>query len=136
MSAESTTAQRNRSSAILQRLRKAYPDARCALDHENPLQLLVATILSAQCTDARVNRVTPALFERYPTVEDYADSDRDELEQRVHSTGFYRNKAKAIHGDCYDYSQVEYTNAKTSVTIICPDHGVFEQNPSNHIFRP
>ena len=98
MSAESTTAQRNRSSAILQRLRKAYPDARCALDHENPLQLLVATILSAQCTDARVNRVTPALFERYPTVEDYADSDRDELEQRVHSTGFYRNKAKAIHG--------------------------------------
>ena len=81
---------------ILRRLHAAYPDARCALDHENPLQLLVATILSAQCTDERVNKVTPALFVRYPTAADFAGADRDELEEMVRSTGFYRNKAKNI----------------------------------------
>ena len=82
----------------MQRLRKAYPGATCALTHENPLQLLVATILSAQCTDARVNKVTPALFARYPKAADFAASDRAELEELVRTTGFYRNKAKSIHG--------------------------------------
>jgi endonuclease-3 len=68
------------------------------LIHDSPLQLLIATILSAQCTDARVNKVTPALFARYPTAKDLAESDRPELEELVRTTGFYRNKAKSIHG--------------------------------------
>ena len=77
-------------------LRAAYPDARCALHHENALQLLVATILSAQCTDERVNQVTPELFARYPDAQALAAADREQLEQVVRSTGFYRNKAKNI----------------------------------------
>jgi endonuclease-3 len=83
---------------VVKRLRKAYPDATCALKHENPLQLLVATILSAQCTDARVNMVTPGLFERYPTAAALASADRADLEERIRSTGFFRNKAKSIQG--------------------------------------
>lgn len=85
---------------ILRLLRVAHPDACCELDHENPLQLLVATILSAQCTDERVNKVTPALFERYPTAVDFAGADRTELEEMVRSTGFYRNKAGNIQEAC------------------------------------
>lgn len=83
---------------ILQRLRKAHPDAECALVHETPLQLLVATILSAQCTDERVNKVTPDLFARYPDAPALAGADPAELEEMVRSTGFYRNKAKNIQG--------------------------------------
>ena len=93
---ESQLARRCRS--IVTELRKVYPDAGCALTHKNPLELLVATILSAQCTDARVNKVTPALFERYPEATDLAASQRAELEELVHTTGFFRNKAKAIQG--------------------------------------
>ncbi|OUC08176.1 endonuclease III [Litorilinea aerophila] len=85
---------------ILERLHQEYPDARCALHHENPLQLLVATILSAQCTDERVNQVTPELFARYPTAEAFAQADLEELEQAVRSTGFYRNKARNIQQAC------------------------------------
>jgi len=81
-------------------LKMAYPKAKCSLDSENPLQLLVATILSAQCTDARVNMVTPALFDRYKTAKDFADADLAELETYVHSTGFYHNKAKNIKSAC------------------------------------
>lgn len=81
---------------IVRLLRTAHPDARCALHHENALQLLVATILSAQCTDERVNQVTPELFARYPDAQALAAADREELEQVVRSTGFYRNKAKNI----------------------------------------
>jgi endonuclease III len=77
-----------------------YPDAHCALHHANPLQLLVATILSAQCTDERVNKVTPALFARYPEARAYADADRAELEAMIQSTGFFRNKAKSIQTCC------------------------------------
>lgn len=77
-------------------LTEAYPDAHCELDFETPLQLTVATILSAQCTDKRVNAVTPALFARYPTAADYAGADRAELEEMVRSTGFYRNKANSL----------------------------------------
>lgn len=85
---------------IVRLLRELHPDATCALDFANPLQLLVATILSAQCTDERVNKVTPVLFARYPTARALAEADREELEQIVHSTGFYRNKAKNIQEAC------------------------------------
>ena len=79
-------------------LHEAYPDAECALHHKNAFELLVATILSAQCTDERVNKVTPALFARFPTPAAMAEADLAELEELVRSTGFYRNKAKNIRG--------------------------------------
>ncbi len=85
-------------SELIRRLRAAHPDAHCALDHENPFQLLVATILSAQCTDERVNQVTPALFARFPTPEAMAAADRAELEELIRTTGFFRNKAKSLQG--------------------------------------
>ena len=85
-----------RAKKVLDRLRKEFPDAKCALDHETPHQLLVATILSAQCTDARVNLVTPTLFAKYPNPEAFAAARIEELEQDVKSTGFYRNKARAL----------------------------------------
>lgn len=79
-------------------LAEAYPDAHCELDFRDPLELLVATILSAQCTDKRVNTVTPALFVKYPTAEDYAGADRAELEGIIRPTGFFRAKANSIIG--------------------------------------
>src|SRR5207244_3955752 len=85
-----------RASQIYERLNAAYPDAKCALDHANPLQLLIATILSAQSTDKMVNIITPALFKRYKTAADFADAETDELERMIHSSGFFRNKAKSI----------------------------------------
>ncbi|MBW7883284.1 MAG: endonuclease III [Caldilineaceae bacterium] len=85
---------------IIRLLHAAYPEAKCALDHRNPLELLVATILSAQCTDERVNKVTPALFARYPDAKAFAEADRGELEEAIRSTGFYRNKAKSIQEAC------------------------------------
>lgn len=85
---------------LLRRLSTMYPDAACSLEFENPLQLLVATILSAQCTDVRVNQVTPALFARFPTPEAFADCDISELEDLIRSTGFFRNKAKNIKLCC------------------------------------
>lgn len=88
--------------SLLEALHELYPDARCALDHETPLQLLVATILSAQCTDERVNKVTPALFARWPDAAALAAADPAELERAVHSTGFFRNKAKSIREACAD----------------------------------
>ncbi len=84
--------------ALLKSLKKTYPHPQCALTHSSPLELLVATILSAQCTDERVNKVTPALFAKYRTAADYASSDPLELETIIKSTGFYRNKAKSIRG--------------------------------------
>lgn len=86
----------DRARALLQRLPTVYPNAHCALVHTNALELLVATILSAQCTDNRVNLVTPALFQRCHTAADYAAIPQDDLEALIHSTGFYRNKAKNI----------------------------------------
>jgi endonuclease-3 len=83
---------------ILRRLRAAYPDAECALLHRSPWELLVATILSAQCTDARVNMVTPKLFRDFPTPQAMAQATPEAIEEYVKSTGFYRNKAKSIHG--------------------------------------
>lgn len=81
-----------------ERLKVTFPDAECALDHRNAFELLAATILSAQCTDARVNLVTPALFARYPTPEDLAVADPDDVAELVHSTGFYRNKTRSLIG--------------------------------------
>ena len=81
---------------VIARLRAAHPDAHCALDYATPLQLLAAVILSAQCTDERVNLTTPALFTRYPTAEALAAADPDELEAIVRPTGFYRNKARFL----------------------------------------
>src|SRR2546430_6656007 len=83
---------------IIARLKRDYPDATCALQHETALQLVVATILSAQCTDARVNMVTPALFAKYHTAADYAAADPRVLEREIQSTGFFRNKTKSIIG--------------------------------------
>ena len=81
-----------------ERLIEEYPEARCELDHETPFQLLVATILSAQCTDARVNLVTPALFRRFPSPAELASAQVDELEELIRPTGFFRNKAKSLMG--------------------------------------
>jgi endonuclease III len=89
---------KKRAAEYYRRLRAAYPDAHCALDHANPYQLLVATILSAQCTDKRVNIVTPELFRRYPSAPALADAEREELEERIRSTGFFRSKAKSLMG--------------------------------------
>lgn len=94
------TAPQRRAGLALKALAKLYPDAECALKHQSPLQLLVATILSAQCTDARVNMVTPALFRRYPDAAAFASAERDELESLIKSTGFFRNKAKNIKECC------------------------------------
>jgi len=84
--------------AMYRILRKTYPEVRCELDFENPLQLLIATVLSAQCTDKRVNQVTPALFRKYKTIKAFAAADLLEIEELVHSTGFFRAKAKNIKG--------------------------------------
>lgn len=85
---------------LLRRLYELYPEPRCELNFQNPLELLIATILSAQCTDVRVNIVTQDLFRKYRTPEDYLSVPAEELEQDIHSTGFYRNKAKNIRGAC------------------------------------
>ena len=89
---------RARADAVVALLADLYPDARCALTHENAYQLLVATILSAQCTDERVNIVTPAVFARYPTPAALARADTEELEELIRSTGFFRSKAKNLIG--------------------------------------
>jgi endonuclease-3 len=86
--------------AILSLLDELYPAATCSLGFVNPLELLVATVLSAQCTDERVNLVTPGLFKKYPTARDYAEAPLEELENDIRSTGFYRNKAKSIKAAC------------------------------------
>jgi len=95
---ESKAAKAERAKTILSRLKREYPDARCALDHADAYQLLVATILSAQCTDARVNMVTPAFFARYPSPDALARADRSEVEEIIRSTGFFRNKTRSLVG--------------------------------------
>ncbi|MGG6266753.1 endonuclease III [Leptolyngbya sp. AN03gr2] len=94
------SAKKQRALEILVRLKKLYPEAPCTLDYETPVQLMVATILAAQCTDERVNTVTPALFSRFPDAAALAGADVSELETLVRSTGFYRNKAKNIQAAC------------------------------------
>jgi endonuclease III len=89
---------RTQARGVLRALDRLYPDSRCALEHRGPFQLLVATILSAQCTDVRVNMVTPALFARYPNPAHLANADASELESLIRSTGFFRSKAKSLTG--------------------------------------
>lgn len=89
-----------RAQAILNLIKETYPGATCTLDYQTPVQLLVATILSAQCTDERVNKVTPELFKRFPDAPNLARADLEELEELIRPTGFYRNKAKHIQGAC------------------------------------
>jgi len=90
----------SREREILERLKKAYPQARIALEFQNPLQLLVATILSAQCTDERVNQVTPRLFQKYPDARALAEADLEELAEEIRSTGFYKQKARYLKEAC------------------------------------
>lgn len=99
-STRKSTSQKQRASEVLARLKHLYPDATCSLTYSTPVQLLVATILSAQCTDERVNKVTPVLFAQFPDAEHLAHADLAELESLVRSTGFYRNKAKNIQAAC------------------------------------
>jgi endonuclease-3 len=91
---------KEKAALVLEELKRLYPDARCSLDFTTPLELLVATQLAAQCTDARVNIVTKDLFKKYRTPEDYAAADLAELEEDIKSTGFFRNKAKNIKECC------------------------------------
>lgn len=100
MPSETQADRKKRTKQIIAKLRKAYPDARCALNFSNPLELLVATILSAQTTDKGVNIVTRKLFEKYKTPADYAGADTAVFEQEIKPTGFYRNKAKSVQGAC------------------------------------
>ena len=100
MPRETSRAKTARLNKIIAGFQKTYPDAHCELDHRSPLQLLVATILSAQCTDKRVNIVTKDLFKKYRTAADFADAPRAELEQAIKSTGFFRSKARNIQNCC------------------------------------
>ncbi|PYN02820.1 MAG: endonuclease III [Candidatus Rokuibacteriota bacterium] len=95
---ESKGVKRARAKKIIRELKKAYPDAKIALDFGNPLELLVATILAAQCTDERVNMVTPDLFKKYPTARHYARAAPETFEQEIRSTGFFRSKTRSIIG--------------------------------------
>lgn len=95
---ESKVKLKARAEAIARELARAYPDAKCSLNFRNPFELLAATILSAQCTDERVNIVTPALFERYPDPQSLASASLEEIEELVRTTGFFRNKAKSLQG--------------------------------------
>jgi len=100
MPREATEAKTARTKKIIAGVQKTYPDAHCELNFANPLQLLIATILSAQCTDKRVNIVTAGLFKKYRSAKDFADADLAELEEAIKTTGFFRNKAKNIQACC------------------------------------
>lgn len=100
MPRESFQAKFARTEEIINRLRKSYPDAHCELNYSNPLELLIATILSAQCTDKQVNLATPDLFKKYPTTTTYAEAKTSELEHAIRRLGFFRNKAKNIQACC------------------------------------
>src|ERR1035437_7878443 len=100
MSRETAAAKYERTQKILSALKRIYPGAHCELNFSNPLQLLVATILSAQCTDKRVNLVTAELFKKYKTAKDFATAPLAEIEEAVKSTGFFRNKAKNLQACC------------------------------------
>ncbi len=115
---------KNRVPQILDILKKLYPNARCALDHETPLQLLVATILSAQCTDVRVNKVTPNLFRKYPDAKAFACANPLELESLIQSTGFFRNKAANIIACCLELVKVHGGLVPKTMVALLPLAGV------------
>ncbi|HEX4844958.1 MAG TPA: hypothetical protein VFV26_01995 [Geothrix sp.] len=138
------------STEIQARLRAAYPDARCALDHLDPYQLVVATILSAQCTDARVNLTTPALFARFPDAASLAEARQEDVEALIKSTGFFRNKAKnliglgqalmARHGgqvpsDPAELGALPGVGQKTTNVVLANAFGVPALAVDTHIFR-
>ena len=95
-------ARKKRVGAVIRILDREFPEARCSLDHDDAFQLLIATMLSAQCTDARVNMVTPDLFAAYPGPADFVEASQEEIEEAIRSTGFFRQKAKSIRGACTD----------------------------------
>jgi len=109
---------------VLRVLKSTYPDAQCALDFANPYQLLVATILSAQCTDKRVNLVTPALFARYPDPVAMAEADDAELIELIRSTGFFRNKAKSLVAACRDIVALHKGEVPGTLDALVGLHGV------------
>jgi endonuclease-3 len=113
-----------RARRIVRLLAKQYPDAHCALHHDTPLQLLIATILSAQCTDARVNLVTPALFARYPDAKAFAGAEPGELETAIQSTGFFRNKARNILACCKALVEKHGGNVPATMENLVPLPGV------------
>jgi endonuclease-3 len=113
-----------RAARILDALKAAYPDARCELDYRTPFELLVATILSAQCTDVRVNQVTPELFRRFPGPEAMARASSKELEAIIRPTGFYRNKAKSILGAARVIVQHHHGEVPASMEALCALPGV------------
>ena len=105
-------------------LTQLYPDVRCPLTHANPVQLLVATILSAQCTDARVNKITPTLFGRYPDAFAFAAADREEVESYIKPTGFFRNKAKHIIACCKKLVEKHHGQVPASLEELVPLPGI------------
>ena len=111
-------------SKLVAALCKTYPDAHCELNFTTPLELLVATILSAQCTDKRVNMVTPALFARFKTAADYAAAPLEDLERMIKSTGFFRNKSKAIQTACKDIAAKHAGRVPDTMEALTALHGV------------
>jgi endonuclease-3 len=147
---ESAATLRARAGKINSLLKHLFPEADCPLEHGDPLQLLVATILSAQCTDARVNMVTPALFARYPDAQSFAKAKQSELEMMIHSTGFFRNKARNIIACCKEivashHGQVPDTmeeltalpgiGRKTANVVLGHAHGVAGIVVDTHVGR-
>jgi endonuclease-3 len=124
MPRESIDQKKARVTKIIAGLRKAYPDAHCELNHSNPLELLIATILSAQCTDKRVNIVTPQLFKKYRTAQDFANARLPELEQEIKTTGFFRNKAKSIVKACRNIVEKHGGKVPTSMEELIALGGV------------
>lgn len=124
MAPKTAAATRPRAQRILRVLARLYPDARCALDFDNPLQLLVATILSAQCTDARVNMVTPSLFARYPDAVAFANAVSEELEKAIQSTGFFRNKARSIRACCQEIVAKHQGKVPDTLEELVQLHGI------------
>jgi len=121
---ETVDAKLARTKKLVAGLEKTYPDAHCELVHRNPLELLVATILSAQCTDKRVNIVTEQLFKKYRSAEDFANADPAELEQAVRSTNFYKNKARNIKAACRDIVDKHGGQVPRTMEQLVELHGV------------
>lgn len=113
-----------RAKRVYARLRKTYPEARCALAYKNPFELLVATILSAQCTDVRVNKVTPALFRAFPTPAVMAGASQEEIEELIRTTGFYRNKAKSLRSASADIVEQFGGDVPRTMEELLTLHGV------------
>jgi endonuclease III len=121
---ESRAAKRERTAEIVRRLHAEYPDATCSLDHRNAYELLTATILSAQCTDERVNMVTPALFRRYPQPADLAAARTEDVEELIRPTGFFRNKAKSLLGMATALTEQHAGSVPTDMTSLVALPGV------------